>query len=118
MKFKTVMIVLVTALFSSVAIANESEVEDIAKQSYQCANSKSFEAIYINNNENNYAIVSYDKKMIPMKIFPMASGANYASVGEKQNYKLFTKGDNAELTTDKDVVILADCVAVSASIPK
>lgn len=113
MKSKTVMTVLAATFFSSVAVANTSEADDIVKQSYQCANNKSFEAIYINNNENNYAIVSYDQKMIPMKIFPMASGANYASVGEEQNYKLFTKGDNAELTTDKDVVILADCVAVS-----
>lgn len=80
------------------------------KQFYGCKNNKILEVVYINAPDVNYAVVYQGGEMIPMKIMPMASGANYASVDPNYAYKLYTKGNNASLEQD-DKPVLSDCVA-------
>ncbi|MCK9782552.1 c-type lysozyme inhibitor [Hafnia alvei] len=85
--------------------------DEITKISYVCENNKVMDVIYINTAKDSYAIINQMDEMIPMKIMKMASGANYEAMNKNYTYKLYTKGDNAELVEGKDIPVLSDCKA-------
>lgn len=48
-------------------------------------------------------------EMIPMQQMKMASGANYEAIDKNYTYKLYTKGNNADLVEQDDKPILSNC---------
>ncbi|HHE4879563.1 TPA: MliC family protein, partial [Morganella morganii] len=56
-------------------------------------------------------IINQMNEMIPMKIMKMASGANYEAMNKNYTYKLYTKGNNANLVEGNDKAVLTDCNA-------
>lgn len=106
--FKSVFLA-VGILSSSFVMADNAD--EITKISYVCENNKVMEVIYVNTAKDSYAIINQMDEMIPMKIMKMASGANYEAMNKNYTYKLYTKGDNADLVEGKDKPVLSDCKA-------
>ncbi|QHP76224.1 c-type lysozyme inhibitor [Proteus vulgaris] len=104
------------SVFFAVGILSSSFVmadnaDEITKISYTCENNQIMEVIYINTAKDSYAIINQMDEMIPMKIMKMASGANYEAMNKNYTYKLYTKGDNADLVEGKDKSVLSGCKA-------
>ncbi|MBI6215776.1 c-type lysozyme inhibitor [Proteus vulgaris] len=106
--FKSVFLA-VGILSSSFVMADNTD--EITKISYVCENNKVMEVIYVNTAKDSYAIINQMDEMIPMKIMKMASGANYEAMNKNYTYKLYTKGDNADLVEGKDTPVLSGCKA-------
>ncbi|WP_435351686.1 c-type lysozyme inhibitor [Morganella morganii] len=96
-------------LFSGFSTAAEGD--EITKVSYACENNQTMEVIYVNTEKDSYAIINQMNEMIPMKIMKMASGANYEAMNKNYTYKLYTKGNNANLFEGNDKAVLTDCNA-------
>ncbi|MBI6544466.1 c-type lysozyme inhibitor [Proteus vulgaris] len=99
----------VSLLSASFVMADDGD--EITKVSYACENNQIMEVIYINTAKDSYAIINQMDEMIPMKIMKMASGANYEAMNKNYTYKLYTKGDNADLVEGKDKPVLSGCKA-------
>ncbi|MCT6518225.1 MULTISPECIES: c-type lysozyme inhibitor [Enterobacterales] len=110
MKFLFKNIFLAVGILSSSFVMADN-ADEITKISYVCENNKVMDVIYINTAKDSYAIINQMDEMIPMKIMKMASGANYEAMNKNYTYKLYTKGDNAELVEGKDIPVLSDCKA-------
>lgn len=106
--FKSVFLT-VGILSSSFVMADNAD--EITKISYVCENNKVMEVIYVNTAKDSYAIINQMDEMIPMKIMKMASGANYEAMNKNYTYKLYTKGDNADLVEGKYKPVLSGCKA-------
>lgn len=98
-----------SVLFSNFAMADNGD--KVTKVSYSCENNQVMEVIYVNTAKNSYAIISQVNEMIPMKIMKTASGANYEAIDKNYTYKLYTKGNKAELVEGKDKPVLSGCNA-------
>lgn len=105
--FKSV--VLTVGILSSSFVMADNE-DEITKVSYACENNQVMEVIYVNTAKDSYAIINQMDEMIPMKIMKMASGANYEAMNKNYTYKLYTKGDKADLVGDSDKPVLSGCV--------
>lgn len=46
-----------------------------------------------------------------MKLMKMASGANYEAISQDYTYKLYTKGNTADLVEDNDKPVLSNCLS-------
>lgn len=108
--------ILFKSIFFAVGILSSSfsmadNADEITKVSYVCENNQVMEVIYINTDKDSYAIINQMDEMIPMKIMKMASGANYEAMNKAYTYKLYTKGDNADLVEGKDKPVLSGCKA-------
>lgn len=103
---KIALIIGLNTIISGMAMANSNE---IIKKIYACDENKVMEVIYINTEKNNYAIINQMDEMIPMQIMKMASGANYEAINKNYTYRLYTKGNKADLIGDKDEKILSNC---------
>ena len=90
---------------------SSSNVKELDKTVYSCDGNKILEVIYINTSNSNYAVISQMGEMIPMTLIPMASGANYQAINHDYAYKLYTKGNNADLVGAGDSPILSNCSA-------
>ncbi|HCH49225.1 MAG TPA: lysozyme inhibitor [Proteus sp.] len=99
----------VSLLSAGFVMADNSD--EITKVSYACENNQIMEVIYINTAKDSYAIINQMDEMIPMKIMKMASGANYEAINKDYTYKLYTKGDKADLVGDNDTPVLSNCKA-------
>lgn len=110
MKFLFKNIFLAVGILSSSFVMADN-ADEITKISYVCENNKVMDVIYINTAKDSYAIINQMDEMIPMKIMKMASGANYEAMNKNYTYKLYTKGDNAELVEGKDIPVLSACKA-------
>ncbi|WP_100158055.1 c-type lysozyme inhibitor [Proteus columbae] len=110
MKFLFKSIFLAIGILSS-SFAMADNADEITKISYVCENNKVMEVIYVNTAKDSYAIIHQMDEMIPMKIMKMASGANYEAINKNYTYKLYTKGDNADLVEGKDKPVLSGCKA-------
>lgn len=110
MKFLFKNIFLAVGILSSSFVMADN-ADEITKISYVCENNKVMDVIYINTAKDSYAIINQMDEMIPMKIMKMASGANYEAMNKNYTYKLYTKGNNAELVEGKDIPVLSDCKA-------
>ncbi|WP_261247062.1 c-type lysozyme inhibitor [Proteus terrae] len=106
--FKSVFLA-VGILSSSFVMADNAD--EITKISYVCENNKVMEVIYVNTAKDSYEIINQMDEMIPLKIMKMASGANYEAMNKNYTYKLYTKGDNADLVEGKDKPVLSGCKA-------
>lgn len=101
---------IIAAALPVMAFAETSATDSISRIKYACADDKALEVIYVNTAAgNSYAILSQMDAMIPMEIIPMASGANYKAMDENDSYKLYTKGEKADLVKGEDVPVLSDC---------
>lgn len=106
--FKSV-VLSVGILSSSFVLADNKE--EITKVSYACENNQMMEVIYVNTEKDSYAIINQMDEMIPMKIMKMASGANYEAINKNYTYKLYTKGNNADLVEGNDKPVISGCKA-------
>ena len=106
--FKSVFLA-VGILSSSFVMADNAD--EITKISYVCENNKVMEVIYVNTAKDSYEIINQMDEMIPLKIMKMASGANYEAMNKNYTYKLYTKGDNADLVEGKDKPVFSGCKA-------
>ncbi|SMB87453.1 Membrane-bound lysozyme-inhibitor of c-type lysozyme [Pasteurella testudinis DSM 23072] len=94
------------------AVGSEAEkTRAIEKWVYACRDNKVLEVVYVNSAEQNYAVISQMGELIPMEIIPMASGANYQAINPDYSYKLYTKGNTADLVESDDKPVLSGCVA-------
>lgn len=59
--------------------------------------------------ESSYAVITQMNEMIPMEIMKMASGANYQAINKDYTYKLYTKGEYADLVEGNDNPVLSSC---------
>ncbi|NBN61950.1 c-type lysozyme inhibitor [Proteus sp. G2639] len=108
MKFLFRCVFFVVGILSSSFVMADN-ADEITKISYVCENNKVMEVIYVNTAKDSYAIINQMDEMIPMKIMKMASGANYEAINKNYTYKLYTKGDNADLVEGKDKPVLSGC---------
>ena len=90
---------------------SSSDIQELDKTVYSCEGNKILEVVYINTPNSNYAVISQMGEMIPMTLIPMASGANYQAINQNYAYKLYTKGNNADLVGADDSPILSTCSA-------
>ncbi|EMO1370747.1 MliC family protein [Proteus mirabilis] len=103
--FKSI-IVTVSILSSSFIMADNED--EIIKVFYNCENNKVMEVIYVNTAKDSYAMINQMDELIPMKIMKMASGANYKVMYKVYKYKLYTKGDKADLIRDNGILVLSN----------
>ncbi|WP_273805000.1 MliC family protein [Providencia rettgeri] len=100
-----------TSLLSVSAWSSPNKSEDFINVNYDCANNQTFNAVFINDVENSYAVIGVDGHIIPMKIIEAASGASYKSDTGKENLVLHTKGDKAELVKENGDVVFSSCIS-------
>ena len=100
-----------TVSLLSAGFVMADNADEVTKVSYTCENNKIMEVIYINTEKDSYAIINQMNEMIPMKIMKMASGANYEAINKNYTYKLYTKGDNADLVEGTDKPVVSGCKA-------
>lgn len=100
-----------TSLLSVSAWSSTNKSEDFINVNYNCANNQTFNAVFINDVENSYAVIGFGNRIIPMKIIEMASGASYKSDSGKENLVLHTKGDKAELVKENGDIVFSNCIS-------
>ncbi|EBO0021068.1 lysozyme inhibitor [Salmonella enterica] len=89
-----------------------SAAEEVAKTIYSCNDNRIMVVVYINTNDgNSYAIINQVNEMIPMRLMKMASGANYEANSQDYTYKLYTKGNTADLVEGNDKPVLSNCLS-------
>ncbi len=82
--------------------------DEVQKIIYTCKGNKNLDVVYINTAKSSYAMITQSDEIIPLEIFPMASGANYKSMDKNYTYQLLTKGKSATLEADGKA-IYEDC---------
>lgn len=100
-----------TSLLSASAWASSNQSSDFINVSYNCAKNQTFNAVFINDVENSYAVIGFDKRIIPMREIVVASGASYKSDNGKESLVLNTEGDKAELVKENGEVVLSNCIS-------
>lgn len=109
----------VLAGFASGANAQDSAEQPLTKVSYLCQRNVELDVVYINGlkNDKSAAVLYTEGKLVPMRIWPAASGARYIALDEQDSYRWHTKGDEGTLTfleaddTAKEMTVLQNCVA-------
>lgn len=109
----------VLAGFASGANAQDSAEQPLTKVSYLCQRNVELDVVYINGlkNDESAAVLYAEGKLVPMRIWPAASGARYIALDEQDSYRWHTKGDEGTLTfleaddTAKEMTVLQNCVA-------
>lgn len=86
-----------------VAQAGETAMQEVQRVIYACKDNKQFQAVYINGEKNNYAVITQMDDVLPLEQVTSASGAVYQAMGD-YNYELSTKGDTAFLTAGEQAV--------------
>jgi membrane-bound inhibitor of C-type lysozyme len=97
----------IVALLTVPAIAEETEKPGFASAaySYYCADGAQIEVAYINMNSGlSLAVLHVDDDMLVMENVVSASGARYATVGQKgeDRFVWWTKGDEGFLQQGPD----------------
>ena len=86
--------------------------EEVVKTIYSCNDNRTMEVVYINTNGgNSYAIINQVNEMITMRLMKMASGASYEAISQDYTYKLYTKGNTADLVEGNDKPVLSNCLS-------
>ncbi|TNG94255.1 c-type lysozyme inhibitor [Pasteurellaceae bacterium UScroc12] len=96
---------------ASKPLAEEDKSQEVSKVLYACRDNKVLDVVYLNTPNNSYAVINQMGEMIPMENIAMASGANYQAINPDYAYKLYTKGNTADLVGANDSPILSDCRA-------
>ncbi|WP_267963654.1 c-type lysozyme inhibitor [Testudinibacter sp. TR-2022] len=92
-------------------VAAGDSPQELNKVLYACRDNKVLEVVYLNTPNNSYAVINQMGEMVPMQSIAMASGANYQAINPDYAYKLYTKGNTADLVGANDSPILSDCRA-------
>ena len=120
---RTITSSLVTGLFFSgfagIAMAQDNtEMQPLTKVTYICERNVELPVVYINGlkNDESMAVIFTEGKLVPMRIWPAASGARYIALDEQDSYRWHTKGDEGVLSfleADHEAteqILLRNCV--------
>ncbi|HWD14609.1 MliC family protein [Pseudochrobactrum sp. sp1633] len=109
---------LLAGFAGSATAQDKTDVQALTKVSYLCERNVELNVVYINGlkNDESAAVLSVDGKLVPMRIWPAASGARYIALDEQDSYRWHTKGDEGMLTfleadhTAKEQTLFSNCV--------
>ena len=108
---------LILAATPALAVTPAMPEDEIFAARYGCEGDTPLEAVFINTaSGNSFAVVALEGRAIPMAVAMSASGARYLSEPDVDGvqYELWTKGNEATLSTIKDGVdapLLAGCAS-------
>ncbi|EFE51750.1 hypothetical protein PROVRETT_09478 [Providencia rettgeri DSM 1131] len=109
MKKIMVLSVFTLLIFPITMFANINETESFLNLSFTCIENQSFNVIFINSDEDDYAVVGWRNQLIPMELIPTTIGNSYRSISENEVYTLQVKGSQAEIINKYGVPILSGC---------
>ncbi|MDO5055160.1 MAG: c-type lysozyme inhibitor [Pasteurella oralis] len=98
-----------TMISAQATIMEASSKGELTKIVYSCEGKKTLDVIFINTAKDSFAIINQVDEMIPMELVKSASGANYKAINKNYTYELQTKGNQATLLGDNQVII-GNCV--------
>ncbi|MBX8824417.1 MliC family protein [Ochrobactrum sp. SFR4] len=102
----------------SVAAQEADEMQALTKVTYICERNVELDVVYINGlkNDESAAVLYTEGKLVPMRIWPAASGARYIALDEQDSYRWHTKGDEGILSfleaddSAKEQTLFSNCV--------
>lgn len=110
--------VLLSCFASNVLAQDNAEIQPLTKVTYICERNVELPVVYINGlkNDESMAVIFTEGKLVPMRIWPAASGARYIALDEQDSYRWHTKGDEGVLSfleADHEAteqILLRNCV--------
>lgn len=110
--------VLLSCFASNVLAQDNAEIQPLTKVTYICERNVELPVVYINGlkNDESMAVIFTEGKLVPMRIWPAASGARYIALDEQDSYRWHTKGDEGVLSfleADHEAteqILLSNCV--------
>lgn len=108
----------ISGLTGSALAQDNADVAPVTKVTYICDRNVELPVIYINGlkNDESMAVIFTEGKLVPMRIWPAASGARYIALDEQDSYRWHTKGDEGVLSfleaddSAKEQTVLDNCV--------
>lgn len=103
-----------SAILLSSVVTLPAMAGDVNKTIYVCDQNQKMEVVYINTDTgDSYAVIHPNDEMLPMELMKMASGANYKTMDKNYTYKLYTKGEAADLVEGDDKPVMSNCKAAN-----